>query len=102
MTINYQIINHEYFNTGGHCMVTICDVYLPDSHKLVFVYCHDGWANIYNEDFIRSEDELEYNDSMFIAGVNFFEEEACDEEQYNSLLHECYSIHEQYIESKKY
>ena len=83
-------------------MVTICDVYLPDSHKLVYVYCFDGWTNIYNQDFIRDEDEPEYNDSMFIAGVNFFEEEACDDEQYNKLLNECYSIHEQYIESEKY
>lgn len=96
MNSKYQIVNHEYLTTGCHLMVTICDVYFPAEHQLMFVYVCDGYAMLFSRDYLRSDDEPDDYDSILIDSWQYFDYEVCDSKQYKELLEECKKIHEEY------
>lgn len=97
--MKYQMLATEYFNAGGHCMVTICDVYLPDEHQLIFAYVCDGYATLYSRDYLRGDDEPEDYDEITIDSWMYFDEENCDSQQYKEVLEEALRINNQYIDN---
>jgi len=39
--MNYQVQSHDYTNTGGGCMVSTFQVWLPDENKTLFVHVNE-------------------------------------------------------------
>ena len=55
MATNYQIINDEYLNTGGNCMVHISTVYFKPLKQTQYVYINEEYLIVSNYDYIRNE-----------------------------------------------
>ena len=55
MTTNYQIMNNEYLNTGGNCMVHITDVYNCRLKKMQYVFINEEYLVVSDYDYIRNE-----------------------------------------------
>lgn len=55
MATNYQIINDEYLNTGGNCMVHITDVYDTQSKTMRYVFINEEYLVVASYDYIRNE-----------------------------------------------
>lgn len=54
MAKNYQIMNSEYLNTGGHCMVHITDVYSKQSKAMQYVFINEEYLIVSSYDYIRN------------------------------------------------
>ena len=98
--MNYKMLATEYFNAGGHCMVTICDVYFPEDHQLMFVYVCDGYATLFSRDYLRGDDEPDDYYEITIDSWLYLDEEICSSEQYKDLLEEAVRIHQQNIDNE--
>lgn len=81
-------------------MVTVCDVYFPETHQLMFVYVYDGYATLYSRDWLRSDDEPDDYDEITVDCWLYFEEETCSSEQYKDLLEEAVRINQQNIDNE--
>ena len=55
MATNYQIINDEYLNTGGNCMVHISTVYFKPLKQTQYVYINEEYLIVSNYDYIRNK-----------------------------------------------
>lgn len=52
---NYQIINNEYFNAGGNCMVHISDVYNSQLKRMQYVFINEEHLVVSKYDYIRND-----------------------------------------------
>lgn len=71
--MNYQIMNHEYLNTGGHCMVSVFEVWLPDENRTVFVNVGEGYCTITTVNHIMSDIEIDDFDKITVAMLSYSE-----------------------------
>lgn len=59
----YSVLNNDYENTGGNCMVSISTVWMPQLNQTVFVVINDDCGAIYTLDHIRNDIEIaEYDE----------------------------------------
>lgn len=103
MTENYQIINSEYLNTGGNCMVHISTVYFKPLKQTQYVYINEEWLVVASYDYIRNElpDGMDCEDFMMhsIELQYFTHEPSFDThhmfelpEEVTELLFDCYLL----------
>ena len=71
--MNYQIMNHEYLNTGGHCMVSVFEVWLPDENRTVFVNVGEGDCTITTVNHIMNDIEIDDFDKITVATLSYRE-----------------------------
>lgn len=71
--MNYQIMNHEYLNTGGHCMVSVFEVWLPDENRTVFVNVGEGDCTITTVNHIMNDIEIDDFDKITVAMLSYRE-----------------------------
>lgn len=71
--MNYRIMNHEYLNTGGHCMVSVLEVWLPDENRTVFVNVGEGHCTITTVNHIMSDIEIDDFDKITVAMLSYRE-----------------------------
>lgn len=58
--LQYKVLETSYENTGGHCMVGISTVWLPQLNQTLYAVVNDECAAIYTVDHIRQD--LDIND----------------------------------------
>ena len=75
--MNYQIMNHEYLNTGGHCMVSVFEVWLPDQNRTVFVNVGEEYCTITTVNHIMSDLEIDDFDKITVATLNYGDSDDC-------------------------
>lgn len=103
MTKNYQVINNEYLNTGGNCMVHISTVYFKPLTQTQYVYINEEYLIVANYDYIRNElPHATTTDDFVLYAVameNFTHEPSFDThhmfelpEEITELLFDCYLL----------
>lgn len=68
MTKKFSIIDNEYLNTGGNCMVNITTVYNSEEKAMQYIYINEECLVIASYDYIRNEvpTELECDDFVLL------------------------------------
>lgn len=100
---NYQIMNNEYLNTGGNCMVHITDVYNVKLKKMQYVFINEEHIVVSEYDYIRSELPFATTTDDFMLHIvavdNLTHEPSADNDQMNDLpeetaelLFDCYLL----------
>ena len=69
--MNYKVISHDYENAGGHCMVSVFEVWLPDENRTVFVNVGEGYCTITTVNHIMSDIEIDDFDKITIATLSY-------------------------------
>ena len=65
----FKVLNYEYLNTGGNCMVGIFEVWLPEKKQTVYVYVNEEGYTMSVVDYIRNELEIyDYDELMIECG----------------------------------
>ena len=104
MAKNYQIINNEYFNTGGGCMVHITDVYDTQSKTMRYVFINEEYLVVASYDYVRNElpDGMDCEDFMMhsVELQHFTNEPSFDTyhmfelpEEITDLLFDCWLLY---------
>ena len=75
--MNYQVMNHEYLNTGGHCMVSVFEVWLPDENRTVFVNVGEEYCTITTVNHIMRDLEIDDYDKITVATLYYKESDDC-------------------------
>lgn len=75
--MNYNVISHNYENTGGHCMISVFEVWLPDENRTVFVNVGEEYCTITTVNHIMSDLEIDDFDKITIATLNYKESDDC-------------------------
>ena len=75
--MNYNVISHNYVNTGGHCMVSVFEVWLPDENRTVFVNVGEGYSTITTVNHIMSDLEIDNFDKITVTTLNYTESDDC-------------------------
>ena len=75
--MNYNVISHNYLNTGGHCMISVFEVWLPDENRTVFVNVGDECCTITTVNHIMSDFEIDDFDKITVATLNYKESDDC-------------------------
>lgn len=75
--MNYSVISHNYENTGGHCMISVFEVWLPDENRTVFVNVGEGYCTITTVNHIMSDIEIDDFDKITVATLNYREVDDC-------------------------
>lgn len=65
----FKVLNYEYLNTGGNCMVGIFEVWLPEKKQTVYVYVNEEGYTMSVVDYIRHELDIhDYDELMTECG----------------------------------
>lgn len=62
----FNVLNYEYLNTGGNCMVGIFEVWLPADLKTVYVFVNEEGYTMSVVDYIRNELDIDDYDELTI------------------------------------
>ena len=62
--MKYQVLNHEYMNTGGNCMVSIFSLWCTEENRTVFLLANEEGCSLSTADYISND--IDYDDSMTI------------------------------------
>lgn len=62
----FKVLNYEYLNTGGNCMVGIFEVWLPAKLQTVYVFVNEEGYTMSAVDYIRHELEIDDYDELMI------------------------------------
>jgi hypothetical protein len=67
--VSFKVLNYEYLNTGGGCMVGIHEVWLPAKNQTVYVFTNEEGYTMSTVDYIRNElDVDDYDECMLEYG----------------------------------
>lgn len=80
----FKVLNYEYLNTGGNCMVGIFTVWLPALKQTVYALTNEVGCSIVTADYISNEIEIDDYDEVTIDRCDF------DELQSNATYFELY------------
>ena len=67
----FKVLNYEYLNTGGNCMVGIFTVWLPALKQTVYVLTNELGCTITTVDYISNEIDIEDYDEVTIDRCDF-------------------------------
>lgn len=84
---NFKVLNYEYLNTGGNCMVGIFTVYLPDLKQTAYALTNEVGCSIVTVDYISNEVEIEDYDEVTIDRCDF--DDLCNNATYFELYRYC-------------
>lgn len=68
---NFTVLNYNYLNTGGNCMVGIFDVYLPEENRVVYMLTNEEGCNMATVDYISNELIVNDYDELIIDYVDW-------------------------------
>ena len=85
----FKVLNFEYLNTGGNCMVGIHEVWLPAEKRTVYVYTNEEGCTITLVDYIRNEIEADDYDEVTLDYVDFGR--ITGHEKYFELYRHCFN-----------
>lgn len=80
----FKVLNYEYLNTGGNCMVGIFTVWIPALKQTVYALTNEVGCSIVTADYISNELDIEDYDEVTIDRCDF------DELQPSSTYYELY------------
>lgn len=60
--MKYQVLNHEYLNTGGNCMVSIFNVWLEDERRTLAALVNEEGGTLAAVDYVSHD--VDYDESM--------------------------------------
>lgn len=83
----FKVLNYEYLNTGGNCMVGIFEVWLPEKKQTVYVYVNEEGYTMSVVDYIRHELEIHDYDELMIECGDWGR--VTGHEQYFELYRHC-------------
>lgn len=69
--MKYKVLAYDFRNTGGNCMVSITDVWLPDENKTVYVFTNDEGCSISAVDYIRNDITVDDYDDVTIDSFEY-------------------------------
>ena len=75
--MNYNVISHNYLSTGGHCMISVFEVWLPDENRTVFVNVGEKYCTITTVNHIMSDLKIDDFDKITVATLNYMESDDC-------------------------
>ena len=67
----FKVLHHEYLNTGGHCMVSIFTVWLPDKNQTVYVMVNEEGCTMSTVDYISNEVDIDDYDHVQIKNADW-------------------------------
>lgn len=62
----FKVLNYEYLNTGGNCMVGVFEVWLPEKKQSVYVFVNEEGYTMSVVDYVRHELEIDDYDELMI------------------------------------
>ena len=68
---SFVILNYDYLNTGGGCMVGIHEVWLPATKQTVYVYTNEEGCNISLVDYIRNELPVDDYEELLVDYIDW-------------------------------
>lgn len=83
----FKVLNYEYLNTGGGCMVGIFEVWLPELKQVVYALTNEEGCTLARVDYIRNDLEIEDYDELMIENVDWGR--ITGHEQYFELYRYC-------------
>jgi len=83
--MNYQVLDHDYLNTGGGCMVSTFEVYLKDENKTVFINVNEEGLSMASVNHIGRGIDYENEMSLNDCGID----DLTEMHQYFLLYKEC-------------
>lgn len=86
---NYKVVDYQYFNTGGNCMVGCHTVWLPKEKRMVYVYTNEEGSTISIVDYIRYALEIDDYDEFIVDYVDWGR--ITGSEKYFELYRYCYN-----------
>lgn len=86
---NYKVLDYQYLNTGGNCMVGIHRVWLTEDKKVVYVYTNEEGGTISTVDYIRDDIPIYDYDEFIVDCVDWGR--ATGYEKYFELYRYCYN-----------
>lgn len=69
----FKVLNYEYLNTGGNCMVGIFTVWIPALKQTVYVMTNEEGCSIVTADYISNDLDIEDYDEVTIDRCDFDE-----------------------------
>ena len=75
--MNYTVISHDYENTGGHCMISVFEVWLPDENRTVFVNVGEEYCTVTTVNHIMSDLEIDDYDKITVAELYYKDSDDC-------------------------
>lgn len=67
----YKVLNYEYLNTGGNCMVGIFEVWLPAMKQVVYALTNEEGCTLAHVDYLRNDLEIDDYDELVIENVDW-------------------------------
>ena len=64
--MNYKVMTHSYINSGGNCMVSVFEVWLPDENRTVYVNVGEGYSTITTVNYIENDLDIDDYDAITI------------------------------------
>jgi hypothetical protein len=86
---NFKVLNYQYLNTGGNCMVGIHEVWLPEEKKVVYVYTNEEGGTISTVDYIRLDIDVDDYDELIMDYADWGR--ITGYEKYFELYRHCHS-----------
>lgn len=68
---NFKVLNYEYLNTGGNCMVGVFTVWLTDEKRTVYALTNEEGCNLAVVDYISNELDIDDYDELIIDNCVF-------------------------------
>lgn len=62
----FQVLDYDYLNTGGNCMVGIFEVWLPEENRVAYALTNEEGVTLSVVDYISNELEVDDYDKFFI------------------------------------
>lgn len=67
--MNYRVLSHKHQDTGGHCTVSVFQIFDEDEKRTLFVLLNEESASIATADYISTT--LDYDDVLILETVIF-------------------------------
>lgn len=105
---NFNIIDSEYFNTGGHCMVLISTIYDRKANRTFYAYTNEESCLLYGFDWIRTglDNDPSVINKYYIIGIDSYSNYTPKrydfiEDVYLTLIKECIALYAREIFDKE-
>lgn len=67
----FKVLDYEYFNSGGHCMVGVFTVWLPDKNQTIYALTNEEGCTLATVDYIRNDLDIDDYDELMIESVDW-------------------------------
>ena len=81
-----HVWSEEYVNTGGGCMVSIFEVWLPADNRVAWLFVNEEGGTLATCDYIQQD--IDYNDDMLLD--NWHIDSLSEEHRYFELYRYCF------------